>query len=332
MKNQALDLSCTYMGLKLKSPLIIGSCGLTYSLEKIRKMQDYGAGAVIMKSIFEEQIIAETTRSLQELESEYVHPDALGYIKNYTEIASYEKYTNFISQVKKIVDIPVIASINCVSDGDWVNYAKRMQDAGADALELNISILPVDFSKTSKDYEDKYLRIINHVKENINIPLAVKTSLYFSSLVKTLQTFHYAGADALVLFNRFYESDIDIDQMKIISAGIDKEGIGFQTVLRWISIMSSHVDCSLSATSGVVSGKDIIKQLLAGADTVQVATVLYNKGLDHIKTMLDEVKSWRLKHQFIANPDFKGKMIYENVENPEAYLRIQFMKYFAGIE
>ncbi|OQA93256.1 MAG: NAD-dependent dihydropyrimidine dehydrogenase subunit PreA [Bacteroidetes bacterium ADurb.Bin234] len=329
---EALDLSCKYMGLNLKSPLIIGSCGLTYSLEKIKKMEEYGVGAVVMKSVFEEQIISETSKSLDELDSDYVHSEAMGYIKNYTEMASYEKYTNFITEVKKKVNIPVIASINCISDGDWVNYAKRMQDAGADALELNISILPVDFEKSASDYEEKYIRIISHVKENISIPLAVKTSLYFSSLVKTLQTFSYAGADALVLFNRFYESDIDIDNMKIISAGIDKEGIGFQTVLRWISIMNSHVDCSLSATSGIISGKDIVKQLLAGADTVQVATVLYNKGLKHIQSMLDELKTWMLKHNYTSISDFQGKMSYKNVKDPEAYLRIQFMKYFAGIE
>ncbi|MDD3280046.1 MAG: dihydroorotate dehydrogenase-like protein [Bacteroidales bacterium] len=327
-----LDLSCSYMGLKLKSPLIVGSCGLTYSLDKILKMEEYGAGAVVMKSVFEEQIIAETSQSLKDLDSDYVHPEALGYIQNYTEIASYEKYTHFIAEAKKKVQIPIIASINCISDGDWVNYAKRMQDAGADALELNISILPVDFHKSSADYEEKYIRIINHVKESINIPLAVKTSLYFSSLVKTLQTFSYAGADALVLFNRFYESDIDIDTMKIVSAGIDKEGIGFPTVLRWISIMKSHVDCSLSATSGIVNGKDIVKQLLAGADTVQVATVLYNKGLVHIKSMIEELENWMLKNQYTRISDFQGKMSYKNVKGPDAYLRIQFMKYFAGIE
>lgn len=213
-----------------------------------------------------------------------------------------------------------------------MNYAKRMQDAGADALELNISILPVDFTKTATDYEENYIRIISHVKENISIPLAIKTSLYFSSLVKTLQTFSYIGVDALVLFNRFYESDIDIDKMKIISAGIDKEGIGFSTVLRWISIMSSHVDCSLSATSGIANGKDIVKQLLAGADTVQVATVLYNHGLERIKSMIEELETWMVKHQYTCISDFQGKMNYKNVKDPDAYLRIQFMKYFAGIE
>ncbi len=327
-----IDLSCMYMGMKLKSPLIVGSCGLTNSVEKIQKMEEYGAGAVVLKSIFEEQIIAETGQSFKALENNYVHPDALDYIKNYTEIASYDSYAKLISELKKTVNIPIIASINCVSDGDWVAYAKRMQDAGADALELNISLLAVDFEKTANEIEDKYIQIINHVKNSISIPLAVKVSPYFSSLGKTLKTFSFCGADALVLFNRFYQPDIDIEKMKIVSADLEKEGIGFHSVLRWVSIMSSHLDCDLSATSGIVNGEDVIKQLLAGADTVQVATVLYSKGLDQIKEMLKEVKVWMEKHNYESIAEFKGKMSYKNVTDPSAYLRIQFMKYFAGIE
>lgn len=327
-----VDLSCTYMGLQLKSPIIVGSCGLTNSLEKIQQMEECGAGAVVLKSIFEEQIIVETSHAYKELDDSYMHSGALDYIKNYTEIASYEKYTNLISQLKKSTHIPIIGSINCISDGDWINFAQRLQDAGADALELNISLLPADDDKTSKEYEEKYIRIIRHVKENISIPLAVKISPYFSSLVKVLQTFTYSGANALVLFNRPYEPDIDIENMKVTSAGIHKEGKGFHSVLRWISIMNDHVDADLSATSGIVSGKDVVKQLLAGADTVQIVSVLYNKGIGHIKTVREELTDWMQRHQYQKIADFKGKMSYKNVQDPNAYLRVQFMKYFAGIE
>ncbi len=327
-----IDLSCTYMGLKLKSPIIVGSCGLTNAVDKIQQMEDYGAGAVVLKSIFEEQIIADTGHAYKDLDDNYIHTDALDYIRNYTEIASYEKYNNLISQIKKTVNIPIIGSINCVSDGDWVNFAKRMQDAGADALELNISLLPVEYNKTSKEYEEKYIRIISHVKENITIPLSVKVSPYFSSLVKILQIFNYSGADALVLFNRLYEPDIDIENMKIVSAGIHKEGAGFHSVLRWISIMSDHVDCDLSATSGIMNGKDVVKQLLAGAATTQIVSVLYSKGLEYIKTIIDEVADWMGRHQYQKISDFKGEMSYKNVQDPNVYLRVQFMKYFAGIE
>lgn len=327
-----VDLSCTYMGLKLKSPLIVGSCGLTNDVDKIRKMEACGAGAVVLKSIFEEQIMVDTNHSIQQMQEEYLHPDAMDYIKNYTEIAFYEKYTSLINNVKKVVNIPVIASIHCITDGDWASYAKRMQEAGADAIELNISLLPVDLDKSSKAYEETYVRIINHVKENISIPLAVKISPYFSSLIKTLQSFHYSGADALVLFNRFYEPDIDIDEMKITGAGIKQESVNFHSVLRWISIMNNYVDCNLSASSGVSSGAHIVKQLLAGADTIQAVTVFYQKGIEYMTTMLEDVKTWMQKHNYSYITDFKGELSYKQINDPNAYLRIQFMKYFAGIE
>lgn len=329
---QEIDLSCTYMGMKLKSPLIIGSCGLTNSLEKVQKMEELGAGAVVLKSIFEEQIIAETSQSFNALDNNYIHPDALDYIKNYTEIASYDKYSQLISDFKKSVSIPIIASINCVSDGDWINYAKRVEDAGADALELNISILPIDFEKSSNELEDKYFQIISHVKNKIGIPIAVKISPYFSSLGKTLKTFSFCGIDALVLFNRFYQPDIDIEKMTLSNTDLKNEGMEFYNVLRWVSIMSGNLDCNLSATSGIESGKEVIKQLLAGADTVQVATALYKKGLSVISDILNEITIWMKNHEYHSIESFKGKMNFKNVKDPNAYLRIQFMKYFSGIE
>ncbi|NLJ83217.1 MAG: dihydroorotate dehydrogenase-like protein [Bacteroidales bacterium] len=327
-----VDLSCTYMGLKLKSPLIAGSCGLTNSIEKIKKMESYGVGAVVLKSIFEEQIIAEIGRSVKTIESEYMHPDALDYIKNYTETTSYDAYSTLISDLKKEVSIPIIASINCVSDGDWIDYAKRVQEAGADALELNISILPIDFEMTANELESKYFQIIRHVKNKVTIPIAVKVSPYFSSLGKTLKTFSFYGADALVLFNRLHQPDIDIEKMKVIGAGLERKGTEFYNVLRWMSIMSSHLDCDLSATSGVENGKDVVKQLLAGSDTVQIATVMYKKGIEVIKDILSELSEWMEKHEYKSIDDFKGKLNFKNISDPNVYLRIQFMKHFAGIE
>lgn len=327
-----VDLSCTYMGLKLKSPLIAGSCGLTNSIEKIKKMESYGVGAVVLKSIFEEQIIAEIGQSVKTIENEYMHPDALDYIKNYTEITSYDTYSKLITDIKKEVSIPIIASINCVSDGDWIDYAKRVQEAGADALELNISILPIDFEMTANELESKYFQIIRHVKSRITIPIAVKISPHFSSLGKTLKTFSFYGADALVLFNRLHQPDIDIEKMKVIGAGLERKGVEFYNVLRWISIMSSHLDCDLSATSGVENGKDVVKQLLAGADTVQIATAMYKNGLEVIEDIVAELSEWMEKHEYKSIDDFKGKLNFKNISNPNVYLRIQFMKHFAGIE
>jgi dihydroorotate dehydrogenase (fumarate) len=326
------NTSCKYMGLQLQSPLIAGSCGLTNSVEKMKKMEACGIGAVVLKSIFEEQITNEVMQSVGNTNFDVSYRDALDYIKGYTQMASYEKYTQLIREAKKELTVPVIASINCSSDGDWVSYAKRIEDAGADALELNIFFLPADFVRTRKENEELYFKIIEHVKENIKIPLAIKTGYYFSALAKMLQSLSYTGIDALVLFNRFFAPDIDIEKMQIKAASMFTEGEGFSNTLRWIAIMDEHVKCDLSATSGVRSSEDVIKLLLAGAESVQLATILYNKGIEYIETILDGLKSWMDRHNYATINDFKGKMNFNQIENPEAYLRIQFMKYFAGIE
>ena len=326
------NTSCKYMGLQLQSPLIAGSCGLTNSVEKMRQMEECGIGAVVLKSIFEEQITNEVMQSVENINFDVSYRDALDYIKGYTQMASYDKYTQLIKDAKKELSVPVIASINCSSDGDWTSYAKRIEDAGADALELNIFFLPSDFNKTGKENEDLYFKIIEHVKGSIQIPLAIKTGYYFSGLAKMLQMLSYTGVDALVLFNRFFAPDIDLEKMQLKAASIFTEGEGFSNTLRWIALMYGHVKCNLSATSGIKDADDVIKQLLAGADTVQLATTLYANGIEHTKTVLDGVKNWMNKHNYASIDDFKGKMSFKNIDNPDAYLRIQFMKYFAGIE
>ncbi|MDR0604286.1 MAG: dihydroorotate dehydrogenase-like protein [Bacteroidales bacterium] len=326
------NTGCKYMGLSLKSPIIVGSCGLTNSIEKMKKMEEYGAGAIVLKSIFEEQITNEVMQSMDNTNFDVSYRDAFDYIKGYTQMASYEKYGNIIREAKKNLSIPVIASINCSSDGDWVSYAKRIEDAGADALELNIFFLPADFNKLGAVNEDIYFKIIEHIKANVNIAVALKTGYYFSGLAKMLQSLSYTGINSLVLFNRFFAPDIDVENMHIKAAPIFKEGEGFYNTLRWIAIMYNHVNCDLSATSGITNGKDVVKQLLAGADTVQIATVLYNKGIEHIQTILNELTEWMEKHHYASIDEFKGKMSFDNINNPDAYLRIQFMKYFSGIE
>jgi dihydroorotate dehydrogenase (fumarate) len=322
------------MGLSLKSPVIVGSCGLTNSIEKMQKMEEYGAGAIVLKSIFEEQITNEVLQSVENTHFDVSYHDASDYIKGYTQMASYEKYTNLIRNAKKELSIPVIASINCSSDGDWVTYAKRIEDAGADALELNIFFLPTDFNRNGADNEELYFKIIEGVKSAINIPIALKTGYYFSGLARMLQSLSYTGISGLVLFNRFFAPDIDIEKMKIKAAPLitEGDGEGFYNSLRWIALMYNHVNCNLSATSGISTGNDVIKQLLVGADTVQIASILYSKGIESIKKITDEILAWMNKHNYSSINEFKGKMSFNNIENPEAYLRIQFMKYFSGIE
>jgi dihydroorotate dehydrogenase (fumarate) len=326
------DIQCKYMGLSLKSPVIVGSSGLTYSIEKMKKMERCGAGAVILKSIFEEQITNEVLQNVGEAQFDVSYRDALDYIKGYTEMASYEKYAQLIQNAKKELSIPVIASINCSSDGDWASYAKRVEDAGADALELNIFFLPSDFDKQGAANEELYFKIIEHVKAGISIPLAIKTGYYFSGLAKMLQSLSYTGIQSLVLFNRLFAPDIDIEKMQTKSAPLLSEGEGFYNLLRWTAIMYNHIQCNLCATSGIVTGNDVVKLLLAGADTVQVTSVLYNRGIEHLKTILEELTTWMDRHHYATLTDFRGKMSFDTLHNPDAYLRIQFMKYFAAIE
>ncbi|MDR1878724.1 MAG: dihydroorotate dehydrogenase-like protein [Bacteroidales bacterium] len=326
------NTNCTYLGLTLQSPVIAGSCGLTNSIDKMKKMEEYGVGAVVLKSVFEEQISQAVMQSIEDTHFAGALGDAFDYIKSYSEMDAYGQYTHLVRNAKKELSVPVIASINCFSDGDWISYAKQIQDAGADALELNLFFLPSDYTQSGTANEDMYFKIIEHVKANISIPLAIKTSYYFSGLAKMLQSLSYTGIKGLVLFNRFSAPDINIEKMQLSEAPVFTEGEGFYNSLRWISIMSNHVNCSLCASSGVASGEDVVKQLLAGADAIQVVTSLYNQGLDCIRTMNDILRQWMTKHNFTTIDEFKGKMNFDNISNPNDYLRIQFMKHFAGIE
>ena len=325
------DLTCKYMGITLPSPLIAGSCAFTQSVEHIMEMEKAGAGAVVLKSIFEEQISNEAYQSMESA-GDYGDTRAIDYVRQYTEMAAYEKYNQLIRELKKNVRIPVIASIHCHRDGDWADFAQRVQEAGADALELNLILLSADPTMSGVELEKQYVEIIRHIRKNLRIPLAVKTNRYFTSFVNSMLKLRKAGADALVLFQRMYEPDIDVEQMKIIAAKVLKEGDGFNEALRWISIMDGNIDCSLSATSGVVTGEDAVKLLLAGADTFQIATVLYTRGIQQISVILDGIRDWMGRHGYGSIGDFHGKLSMRCIDNPEVYMRMQFMKYFAGIE
>ncbi len=326
-----VDLNCKYLGLNLKTPLIIGSCGLTNNIVKMKEMEANGAGAVVLKSIFEEQITNEVMQAGQEVMYDVSYRDAFDYIKGYTEMASYQKYTDLIRQAKSTLQIPVIASINCTSSGDWTAYAKRIEDAGADALELNLFFLPSDFEKIGTQYEDTYFKIVEKVRATISIPMAIKVSHYFSSLANTLQKLSRTGINGMVLFNRFYSPDIDIEKLSTKGAPIFEESDNFYDTLRWIAIMDKHINCDLCATSGIIDGKDVIKQLLVGADAVQMVTAIYNKGVEHIKVVLNTLQEWMERHNFETIEQFKGKMSFKDIAHSEAYLRVQFMKHFAGI-
>jgi len=343
-----MNLSVTYMGLTLKNPLIVGSCGLTGHLKNIREFAEKGAGAVVLKSIFEEQIRMETehflksdneklkewTATFDAIVSGTPHAwdEAEAYIANFAKEHTLKEYLTFVKEAKHSVDIPVIASIHCVSKYDWTYFARRIQEAGADALELNVYILPSDFDHDGQENEQVYFDILREVKKHLSIPVALKIGSYFSGLAHTLKKLSGAGANALVLFNKPYNPDIDIHRLTISASEIYSGENQYQKTLRWIASLSGVISCDLAASTGILNAETAIKQLLAGANAFQIASALYKQGADIIPQILGGIESWMAEKGFDSIEEFKGMLGKSKIEHPVAYDRVQFMKHYAKIE
>lgn len=320
------QLETTYLGLKLKNPIIVGSSGLTSSIDKIKKIEKAGAGAIVLKSIFEEQIKFEAGS----LSNSSGSPEAWDYVNHYVKENTLQEYLDLIKKAKQEVNIPVIASINCVSAKEWVGFAKSIEEAGADALEVNVFVLPNDKNAGGDKYENIYFDLADKLKKTITIPFAFKLGSHFSNLVGFVQKLNVPG---VVLFNRFYAPDIDIDQMKFTSSEVFSSPADIRNSLRWVGIISSKITrLDIAASTGVHDGKAVIKQLLAGASAVQVCSTLYKNGIDHLEVMTKEIKDWMDKKGYEHLDEFKGKMSYDRIEDPLVYERSQFMKYFSNIE
>lgn len=327
------NLITKYMGLTLKNPVIVGSSGLTNSVDKIVKIEEHGAGAVVLKSLFEEQIRYEVSKAITaDQESLNYYPEAVDYISNYSKNHKINSYLDLIRDCKKAVNIPVIASINCISSTEWISFAKKIQDAGADALELNVFILPSDPNHGADENEKVYFDLVNAVMKQVSIPVSLKISYYFSGLAKFTRQLSWTGIKGLVLFNRFFSPDIDIDNFRIVASHVFSSPEELFISLRWVAMLSDILHCDISASTGVHDGKAVIKQLLAGATTVQLTSVLYKEGFAQITSILKELDSWMDSKGFATIDDFRGKMSYKATDNPAAYERMQFMKHFAGIE
>jgi dihydroorotate dehydrogenase (fumarate) len=321
-----IDLSTKFAGLTLKSPVIVSSSGLTNSIERIKKIAAAGAGAVVMKSLFEEQINYEVGN----LSAESDYPEAEDYVRTYARENSLDNYLSLITEAKKFVDIPVIASINCVSGDEWIDFAKRIEDSGADALELNIYFLPINKEKDPREYEKAYLNLVAEVKSKTAMPVIVKLGPGFSNVTWMVNQLYMRGAAAVVLFNRFYAPDIDTDDFTFGSAEVLSSPAELRNSLRWIGIVSSQVEeIDLAASTGVHSGMAVVKQILAGADAVQVCSVLYRNGIDYIRDMLTEMKKWMEKKGYETPDQFRDKMNYSSLADPSVYERAQFIKYFS---
>lgn len=320
------------MGLELRSPVIVGSSGLTKNVENIQEFEKYGAGAIVLKSIFEEQILNQMHRTLKELQQEYPYPEAFDYITNYTKANALDEYLQLITQARQAVNIPIIASINCVSASEWIEYARQFEQAGAHALELNIFILPSDYQKSADEIEKTYFDIIEKVLQSVSIPVSVKIGQHFTALAKTVITLSWTGIKGIVLFNRMYSPDIDINTMRISAANVFSDEHEYTLPLRWIALLSKKAHCDLAASTGIHNGEAAVKMLLAGASAIQICSVLYKQKaqvIEHINTFIEQ---WMVKHQYSNISEFKGKIHYTNDDHVAAFERVQFMKYFAGIE
>jgi len=320
-------LSVKYLGFDLRSPLIVSSSRLTSTIEHLKAAEENGAGAVVLKSLFEEQI----NHYISAMPAAYGYPEADDYLANYMRSNTVDEYLDLIRKAKESLSIPVIPSINCFSSGGWTGFARNIAEAGADALEINVFFLPVDRKKSAAESEKIYLDLIEKLKKTIRIPLSVKIGFRFSNILNLIDQFYLRGVAGIVMFNRFYEPDIDLKKIDIIAAPVFSSDIEQRYVLRWIGMASGQdIKIDISASTGVHSGNDALKYLLAGADSVQVCSVLYKNGLGYLKIMNRQIEEWMDSKGFRSVSDFRGKLNYRNYEKPVAYERTQFIKYFSS--
>lgn len=323
-------LETKYMGLTLKNPIIVASSGLTNSIEKIKDLEKAGAGAVVLKSIFEEQINNEVNHLINR-DPQNQYPEAEDYIWNYTRNNSITHHLNLLSEAKKETEIPIIASINCMSASEWTVFAKDFENAGADALELNLFFVPTDRKKTAEEIEQLYLKVVSEVKKSVTIPVSVKIGFYYTNLVAMADRLVANGANALVLFNRFYEPDINIEKMELVASEVFSSPSDIRRSLRWIGLISSQLpQVEIAAATGIHDGEAVIKQLLAGAQVTQVCSSVYINGSQVIAGMVADLQAFMKKWNFKKIEDFRGRLSYKNIPDPMLYERAQFMKYFSG--
>lgn len=342
------DLSTQYLGLKLKNPVIIGSSGMTGTIAGVKHAAESGAGAVVLKSIFEEQILHEMDSYLTESEKEsshsfhkgyqsvlsdreYDYEEAYSYLTDHAKDLTLQKYLTYVSDAKKAVDIPIIASINCATAYDWHYFARRIEEAGADALELNVYVLPSNTTKSSAENEKVYFDILEAVLKQVKIPVSLKIGYYFSGLATTAIELSKTGIGSLVLFNRPFHPDIDINSLEVNSKFLLSDPSEYSHVLRWIALLSGRVECPLVATTGIHSAETAVKQLLAGATAIEVVSAMYKHGNAAITDIITGIGSWMDEKGYKSIDDFRGKMNQQSIANPAEFERVQFMRLYSEI-
>ncbi len=323
-----MDLSTTYLGLSLKNPLVAAAGPLTAEVDSIRELEDSGAAAVVLHSLFEEQITHEA-EELAHLTTQGTESfaESLTY---FPEAGDYrlgpDEYLEHIRKAKLAVDIPVIASLNGVTVGGWIDYATKMQRAGADAIELNVYYIATDPTLHAPDVENRYVQILKAVKSHVKIPVAMKLSPFFSATAAMAKRLDEAGADGLVLFNRFYQPDINLDTLEVVPDLVLSTPFDMRLPLRWIAILHGRVRASLAATSGIATGRDVVKMIMAGADVAQVCSVLLRKGTRELGRMLRDMQAWMEEREYASVAQMKGSMSQKSCPDPAAFERANYMK------
>lgn len=323
-----MDLSTTYLGLKLKNPLVPSSSPLTRTLESLRRMEDAGAAAVVLYSLFEEQITLESEMLnhylTQGIES---FPEALNYFPEAPEYQTGpDAYLEHVSRAKAALDIPVIGSLNGVSTGGWVNYARLIEDAGADALELNVYYLPTDVNLGSAEVEQIYLDVLHDVRAAVHIPVAIKLNPYFSAMANMAQKLAQGGANGLVLFNRFYQPDLDPENLDIVPHLVLSNSNELRLPLRWVAILYGRVQADLALTTGVHTTEDVVKGVMAGAAVTMMASALLKNGTGHISSVLADLAHWLEEHEYDSLAQMRGSLSQINCAEPAAFERANYMR------
>ena len=323
-----IDLSTNYMGLKLKNPIVASSSYLWEDPRNIKKAEKSGAAAVVLHSLFEEQLdIQQDELNKFLLQGTESYAEALTYFPEIKEFKfAPDEYIDLLKQIKSDSEIPIIGSLNGVSDGGWIKYAEKIEEAGADALELNIYYIPTDPSINSEKIEENYINLVKSVKQKIRIPLAVKLSPYFTSTPNLLKKIEEAGADAFVIFNRFYQPDIDIENLEITKNLVLSSSDELRLRLRWAAIMYGKIKPDIAITGGIHTSPDVIKSIMAGAKVSMMTSALIKNGIEHIEKTLSEVTDWLSKHEYESMKSIQGLLSQENVLEPSAYERANYMK------
>ncbi len=323
-----MNLQTSYMGLKLRTPLVVSASPLSQSIANIQRMEDAGASAIVLHSLFEEQIHNESLELHWHLtQGTDSHPEAMTYFPDPQELrAGPEGYLTHIARAKRAVTTPVIASLNGSTPTGWTGFAKRIEEAGADALEVNLYHIPTDMDLTGALLEEQYLEVFRAVRAEVSIPVAVKLSPFFTNFANMARRFDEAGANGLVLFNRFYQPDIELESLEVTPSVSYSTPMSMRIPMRWIAILHGRVHASLAATSGVHRGTDALKMLMAGADATMLCSVLMRHGIDHIRVIEREMERWLVEHDYESVHQLKGSLSHKNCPDPGAFERAQYMR------